>query len=234
MAAIVPWERTGFGPFLPLLPSNIGKLVVLKGLNSELRAGIFTSRIPGDETLNILWSPRAEFPKDMQWQMVDFGWFANYRNSEKKQVGLILLPSAFSGMNRKEMKRKLQALWDALLPGDILMIGSVNNLPGPGRAQNRALNKDGATVPGSRAFDSLRTYRFLKALGSSSRAYVCLGRNGLQALNLVSTRYGLQRKFIADVIPSMGPVKRLAYRLLANIGAYPWIEKEHILVAEKC
>ena len=234
MAAIVPWEKTGFGPFLPLLPTNVGKLVVLKGPNSELRAGIFTPRTPGDETLNISWSPRAGFPKDMQWQMVDFGWFANYRNSEKKQVGLILLPSAFGGMNRKEMKRKLQALWDALLPGDILMIGSVNNLPGPGRAQNRALNKDGATVPGSRAFDSLRTYRFLKALGSSSRAYVCRGRNGNQTLNLVSTRYGLQRKFIADAIPSMGPVKRLAYRILANIGAYPWIQKEHILIAEKC
>lgn len=234
MAAIVPWEKTGFGPFLPLLPTNIGKLVVLKGLDSELRSGIFTPRTPGDETLNIPWSPRAEFPKDMRWQMVDFGWFANYRNSEKKPVGLILLPSAFGGMNRKEMRRMLQALWDALLPGDILMIGSVNNLPGPGRARNVALNEDGSLVAGPRVFDSLGTYRFLKALGSSSRAYVCLGRNGLQALILVSTRYGLQRKFIADVIPSMGPVKRLAYRLLANIGAYPWIEKEHILVAEKC
>ncbi len=87
---------------------------------------------------------------------------------------------------------------------------------------------------GTRALDSLRTYRFLKALGSSSRAYVCRGRNGNQTLNLVSTRYGLQREFIADEIPSMGPVKRLAYGILANIGAYPWIQKEHILVAENC
>ncbi len=234
MAAIVPWEKTGFGPFLPLLPTNIGKLVVLKGLDSELRSGIFATRTPGDETLNIPWSSRAEFPKDMQWKVVDFGWFANYRNSEKKQVGLILLPSAFGGMNRKEMKRKLQALWDALLPGDILMIGSVNNLPGLGRARNAALNEDGSLVAGLRALDSLGNYRLLKALVSSSRAYVCLERNGHQALNLVSTRYGLQRKFIADAIPSMGPVKRIAYRILANIGAYPWIEKEHILVAEKC
>ncbi len=234
MAAIVPWEKTGFGPFLPLLPTHIGKLVVLKGLDSELRSGIFAPRTPGEETLNISLLPRAEFPKDMQWQMVDFGWFANYRNSEKKQVGLILLPSVFGGMNRKEMKRKLQALWDALLPGDILMIGSVNNLPGLGRARNAALNEDGSLVAGPRALDSLSTYRLLKALESSSRAYVCLGRNGNQTLNLVSTRYGLQRKFIANAILSMGPVKSLAYRMLANIGAYPWIHAEHILVAEKC
>lgn len=233
MVTFVPWDKAGFGPFLPLLPYDIDKLIVLRGQSPALSAGVCKLWTKEGETLNVSWLPAAEFPKDMQWQPVDFEWFSKYRSLQEKPVGVILMPSVLGGANRKERIRRLRALWDGLLPGDVLMIVCGSELSRPSGAQEAVLRRDRVLDFVPCAFDSLSTYRVLKVLQPWSRAYVCLGRNE-HKLILVSTRYSLQRKYVAEVIPSMSLAKRLLYKILTNLGIYPWIEKEHILVAKKC
>ena len=233
MTTLVPWDKAGFGPFLPLLPYDIDKLIVLRRQSPALSAGVCKLWKKEGKTLKVSWSSAAAFPKDMQWQPVNFEWFSKYRSLQEKPVGVILMPSVLGGANRKEKIRWLRALWDGLLSGDVLMIACGSELSRPSGAQEGLLRRDRVSDFVPCAFDSLSTYRVLKVLEPWSRAYVCLGRKE-QALILVSTRYRLQRRYVAEVIPSKKLLKRTLYKILSNVGIYPWIEDEHILVARKC
>lgn len=217
--AYQPWETTGVGPFLPLLSSDISKIVFLMRSSVKLWVGICRIRSDADMLINVQWSPTAGYPLTTKWQEVNLDWYGNYRSREDHPHALVLMPSALERMGYQEVRDTIKLLWASMVSGDVLIIPRSNN--------HRFLKY---------LLGICNTYClfwFVRILGSFGRAYVCLGRNHPN-LQLVSVQYHLQREFINHIAPSMKAHSGLVHQFFSVLGLYPWIEPEHIIIMEKC
>jgi len=214
MAAASPsWEATGLGPFLPLLPLRVGSALVLRRAADGLKAARSPVRAVSRRDERFDWSSMVRVPFGGDWKATSAAELADLRATEPAPMALIVLPEVLAGLAWHDRKAALAAFWRAMRAGDVLVLAHSN---------------------GRRPWDGLATFLLLRRVTHAARAYVCFGREENRTLRLVSTRYALQRRFIADAVHGMGRVSRVLHRLLAWAGLYPWVEDEHLLVAHKC
>ena len=218
MPESITWEESALAPFLPFLPLNICRLVVVTTKSSDLVAGWIELRIADGDEPEVVWDIGAGFPEDFHWErFVPSRW--NQNDRDDRHVGVILLPRALDSLSHPQQRQLLETIWQRLTKGDIMLLGKVN------RKHARIQN----------ALGNLRLFYFLKRMGAPVRAYICLERSTSKTvLKLVSSRYALQRAFISEAAQHMGVTSRMFHTVVSVLGIYPWMESEHVFVAPKC
>lgn len=227
------WEDTALRPFMPLLDTTVEKVIILKREDRSLLAATVDLATDSYEVRG-RWLTQVDYVDQLNWQPIRINRIRETHDIESEVVGLVVMPSVLADLNRTAHNRTIQTIWRLLDKGDFLMLGSINSLPELGGAAPIQPDPDREPYAGRRFLDSLFIFRALRKHSTRTRAYVCFGRDPKETLNLVACRYRLQHRFVVNAAYSMSGSTKYAHRILSALGIYPWLEREHILVAEKC